>query len=541
MKNAIARFWSTVERFSRALIAAAVFIPLLTLVLGSWADYRSVSQQVQDEVENDRDVLHQYALSVFRTHEVIAKSISLRIQGMTWAEVQSSKDLHNYLVDTVRLFPQVHSIWISDAEGTARSTNLMFPVPFITAKQREYYHLLTTTNAAVVVAKPFMVQAGNPEEVFSVSFRLSKPDGTFNGFIGTAISTGQLAEALRTLDKSRQPGAVTSLFRDDGEILVRDPPIAASVASSYATDPELMALFQSAELGSFQRVSSRDGVWRSYAFQNLDGFPIYILRGISHATIYSRWVHNLLSYLLFFASAVIVLVLLGLYAWRQHQSLSKNAAALDGLVKARTQHLNKTLDEKTALFRETHHRVKNNLQIIASLARLQGVYGGESRDLERRIQAMALVHELLYAKAEVSNLDLKAYIESLCSALQKSAARQVDVRVDAVSAPIDLERAVPFALILTEVVTNAFKHARPKDHKLVVDVTLQSDNGHLVLQVSDNGDDAKIVQPQGKGNGFGMRLIQSLLPQLEATSEFDSSNTTTFRLRFPAKKQTIVP
>jgi two-component sensor histidine kinase len=84
--------------------------------------------------------------------------------------------------------------------------------------------------------------------------------------------------------------------------------------------------------------------------------------------------------------------------------------------------------------------------------------------------------------------------------------------------------------------TNAFKHARPQNQKLVVDITLTKNDEHLVLEVSDNGALGKSVRSQGKGSGFGMRLIQSLLPQLEATSEFVTGSGTTFRLEFPASR-----
>jgi two-component sensor histidine kinase len=276
------------------------------------------------------------------------------------------------------------------------------------------------------------------------------------------------------------------------------------------------------------------GIWRNYAFARVEGFPVYVGRGMSQAAVERRWYSNLVTYVAFFVSSVLVLLALGLFAWRQHRIVLTNAANLEVLVAERTKHLNRALEEKTAFFREVHHRVKNNLQIISSLVRLQESHGEGPRNIEHRIQAMALVHELLYSRAEATNLDLADYIPRLCTALEATAERGATCTVDAIPALIDLERAVPFALILSEVVTNAFKHARPPIERLEVKVSLARDGKDLVLDVSDNGDAGPA--PDGSGKGFGLKLIRALTVQLDGTSGFRNDGGTSFTLRFPARR-----
>lgn len=503
------------------------------LGVAAWRDYNNVKIEVQREVENQRDLLHQHALSIFLTHDVIAKSIISRISGMDWNEIGSSRDIHDDLADTARQFPQVNSIWLTDASGVARASSMMFPVPSLNAFHREYYKLLRTTDTPVVISRPFTVTAGDPEEVFNVSFRLTAPDGSFFGFVGTAISTKYFKDIFAALDSNNEPGQSSSIFRDDGAILVRMPPLPAGAEAKYNSD--VMDSLRKSDRVSVERISTIDGIGKEYAYRRVGQFPVYIGRGISESTVDARWRSNLVTYISFFVSAVVVLLTLAFYGWRRHKMVVENAAQLEALVEERTRHLNNALAEKTAFFREVHHRVKNNLQIISSLARLQGTHGGNAESLERRIQAMALVHEMLYSKAEATNLDLSDYIPRLCSALEASVGSSAACTVDATKAFIDLERAIPFALILSETVTNAFKHGRRDGQRLNLHVVLKQEGDELVLEVGDNGPGLSPTAESSKG--FGMRLIKALATQLEGTSEFVNGTGMTFRLRFPARRR----
>jgi two-component sensor histidine kinase len=288
-----------------------------------------------------------------------------------------------------------------------------------------------------------------------------------------------------------------------------------------------------------QRNSALDGKWRSYAFAKIDGFPVFIGRGISQETIEARWRRNLISYLAFFASSVAVLLALGYFAWRQHSLLLATNANLEALVRERTQHLNRALAEKTAYFREVHHRVKNNLQIISSLVRLQQRHGEDSETLERRIQAMALVHELLYSRAEATDLDVADYVVKLCAALEAASGYRDTCHVTAEPAPIDLERAIPFALILSEAVSNAYKHARPEGDRLRIDVGFRLEGGSYVLTVSDNG--AETAPSKSGTRGFGNKLVAALSQQLGGDVSFGSGAGAPFTLRFPAERPPRAP
>lgn len=516
------------------LIAAAILLPLLLLVIAAAMDYRNVRAQAQREAESNRDVLHQHALSIFLTHEVIARSIMNRIKGMSWDEVQRSADIHDYLAEMARQFPQVHSIWVDDASGMARASSMFFPVPNISAADREFYKLLKETGAKVVISRPFTANYGAPREVFNISFRIDNADGSFGGFIGTAVATDYFRQIFATLNQAGDEGSSMSLFREDGAVLIRVPDVKGAAAASYGTLPDVASALKDRTKGILQRSSALDGKWRSYAFAKIDGFPVFIGRGISQGTIEARWRRNLVSYLAFFASSVIVLLSLGYFAWRQHRLLLATNANLEALVRDRTRHLNQALAEKTAYFREVHHRVKNNLQIISSLVRLQERHGEDNATLERRIQAMALVHELLYSRAEATELDVADYATRLCAALEAASGNRNTCHVAAEHAPIDLERAVPFALILSEAVSNAYKHAKPPSERFRIDVDFRRDGTDYLLTVSDNG--ALAVSPAAGERGFGDKLVTALAQQLWGDAQFGAEPGAAFSLRFPAAR-----
>ena len=131
--------------------------------------------------------------------------------------------------------------------------------------------------------------------------------------------------------------------------------------------------------------------------------------------------------------------------------------------------LKQSLEEKDALLKEVHHRVKNNLQVISSLLRLQQQYiddPGASQafsDSQNRVRAMALVHDLLYRSAEVSRISAREYLSGIVNALMSSesgaASVKSDIQIDDLELKIDV--AIPCGLVLNELITNALRHAFP--------------------------------------------------------------------------------
>ena len=227
---------------------------------------------------------------------------------------------------------------------------------------------------------------------------------------------------------------------------------------------------------------------------------------------------------MYFLPAALGLVILAFYAWRAHDDLA-------GTVEARTGELSAAVAEREQLLKEVHHRVKNNMQIISSLIRMQERVGTSSEETIRRVQAMALVHDLIYTQGQFAGVDLAAYANRLVEALKAGPAHGIAFALDLSPVSVALDRAMPFALVLSEVVTNAIRHAF-KERRGTIAIVLSEDEGVVRLTVHDDGFG---FNPEVDGRGFGLKLVQSLAQQLDATFSFDRHQGTTFAMTFPVR------
>ncbi|WP_052003290.1 MEDS domain-containing protein [Microvirga sp. BSC39] len=222
--------------------------------------------------------------------------------------------------------------------------------------------------------------------------------------------------------------------------------------------------------------------------------------------------------------------------------LERLNSELERRVRDRTAELERALNEKNELFREVHHRVRNNLQIISSLVRmkLRQTRSDDIRqnyaDILGRVDAIALVHDALYASDELSRVPIAQYLDRLCASLVQLRRDQdrVTIRVDTQDADIGLDQAVTLGLVTTELVTNALKHAFPDDRTGQITVRFGCQDGTCTLTVSDDGIgmDAPSSDPRSRS---GLRLVSSLALQLGATMHEATGPGTTFSLNFPQR------
>ncbi|WAC04822.1 MAG: PAS domain S-box protein [Methanoregula sp.] len=210
---------------------------------------------------------------------------------------------------------------------------------------------------------------------------------------------------------------------------------------------------------------------------------------------------------------------------------------LEQRVAERTESLNKTLHEKDILFKEVHHRVKNNMQIIISLLNLQSrtiddpVILKTIKDSQSRIRAMALVHERLYQSGDISKIDLRDYIQFLARELFSFygvKSQLIHLTINAPVIMVNIDTAIPLGLMVNELISNAIKYAFPDDRKgeIVIDIT--KDKNEISLVVRDNG----VGIPQDfdwhNAKSLGIRLVNSLVEQLQGTIELDRTAGTKF-------------
>jgi len=196
------------------------------------------------------------------------------------------------------------------------------------------------------------------------------------------------------------------------------------------------------------------------------------------------------------------------------------------------------------LLREVHHRVKNNLQIISSLLRLQtrqkGIAAGDEviAKSQIRIRAIALVHELLYRSSDLAHVDLMSYLGKLVEQLRQVygiESERVQCHIEGVSVLLTIDQAVPVALVLNELVSNSFRHAFPRGQSGKITIHVQREEDQFAeITVCDNGTGLRQDFDLATMSGLGLQLVNDLVrKQLQGSLIIDSNGGTRFVVRFP--------
>ncbi|MBO0939833.1 sensor histidine kinase [Fibrella sp. HMF5335] len=200
-------------------------------------------------------------------------------------------------------------------------------------------------------------------------------------------------------------------------------------------------------------------------------------------------------------------------------------------------------EELKMLLRESHHRMRNHLQVIASILRLQTNTVTDARALnalrtsEKRLESIAILHEKLYKNENVSTVDLCAYLEELTRIIAHHHAElipNVAIKVDNVAAlNVSLDTAVPLGLIVNELITNSFKHAFYNMGDCRIQLILdRTDDGRNRLTVRDNGPGIPNGIMNLSGASLGMRLVKALTQQLRGQLSYRQNDGAEFVVQF---------
>lgn len=213
--------------------------------------------------------------------------------------------------------------------------------------------------------------------------------------------------------------------------------------------------------------------------------------------------------------------------------------------------LKKSLDEKQVLLEEVHHRVKNNLAIISGLLELETMNWDKDtavksvmQQSQLRVHSMSMIHEKLYQAGDFSNIKLENYISELVSVIydtlrygEKETSVDLDVKSEDIQ--LNINQAIPCALLINELVTNALKHAfkDQKNAKLIID--LKERFGTITVKVEDNGCGLPADFENITGNSLGHLLIKKLVKQLQGKVEAFSSpgSGTRYEIKFEKKQK----
>lgn len=202
--------------------------------------------------------------------------------------------------------------------------------------------------------------------------------------------------------------------------------------------------------------------------------------------------------------------------------------------------LESSLNEKEALLREVHHRVKNNLQVISSLLNLQSNYVEDDfKDIllvtQSRIRSMAMIHSKMYNSNDLTHIHIKNYIDNFVSDLfylygvDKTI---ITLNTDIEDIEIGIDTAIPLGLIINELIINILKHAFPNNQRGNILISLKEVDDEFILKICDNG----VGLPENilidNIETLGLQLVNNLVEQIEGSMEISRSNGTEFKIQF---------
>lgn len=211
-------------------------------------------------------------------------------------------------------------------------------------------------------------------------------------------------------------------------------------------------------------------------------------------------------------------------------------------------HLRLSLSEKEVLLKEVHHRVKNNMSVIISLQSLQSgvLQDGTAKEAfsesMQRIRSMALVHEMIYQSDDLASIDAAEYMNRLALHVARGCGfpRQgLEIDVGFRRECQDLDTLIPMGLIMNELLSNSMKHAFESYENAKIEISLICDeSGEIELIVKDNGRGLPEDVMLDGADTLGLRIVNALVDQIDASAEISRNGGTAFHIRFASKRIT---
>lgn len=200
------------------------------------------------------------------------------------------------------------------------------------------------------------------------------------------------------------------------------------------------------------------------------------------------------------------------------------------------------LEEQTILLQEVNHRVKNNLSIVASLMNLQSEKSKDDyhkqlfMECRNRLDSIASVHELIYKAKSYSHINFKEYLNQIIEHISNSYKSFSHIKIvkGITDVHVDISSAIPMALIVNELITNAYKHAFTNKKEGIIEVSLLENNNQVFLTIKDNGQGFdKTIIPK---NSIGMDILSGLIDQIEGVCNLTSDEKgTIYKISFSKK------
>lgn len=545
------------------LLLIAFLATLLVAVWGAYESYLRTWDDARDQVKDDTHILTEQAATLFSTHVASLQYVANLAEESGWDGLSRNRRFHDRINDLARASPEVFGLWLMDPQGKLVANSGQWPVSDVSLADRDYFRVHVQGWRGVYAGQQTVGRITG--QVFlPLSVRINHPDGSFAGVAQISLRPDYFISFYRSLFAGEPKSMM--LLRDDGAVLVREP-VPADLHADADFYPQF--LFAQADRdGLFRLKSPVDGVDRLYGRRKLPNLPITVVYGLDTGPLVAEWRNRLLYNAALTLPILLATLALTRMALRRsralmqaERALRQTNAVLEERVADRTRHLDQALADREMLVRDTHHRVKNNLQVVSSLLQLQAALNPPLRplldDALHRIQAMGLLHEQLHQASKLDSVRLDMALRTLMGEIDAihqgpppeeliglpsdAPARPISLDLDLAAVEMGVAAAVPLILIVNEVVSNAYKHAFPGGRSGRVRVHLAHEGDDGVLEIADDGVGLPlaVAAPDGakRRRSLGMTLVEAFIRQLGGRGGYEAATDgaigTRFCLRFP--------
>lgn len=492
----------------RATTVAIVFLLLcLAVFVGVFAYFIHAGvQQARQDMETRSQAAAQNIATNASWMEQLAHQTLRRVDAALGPSMTGDEPA---LQPAIEGLPSNVEVYIIDANADTIFATVPNPSN-INVADREYFYALR--DGARFYTSGLLRSRLTNENIFVFSKRVER-NGVFAGAIMVSFDEDVLASFWRSLELD--PGSTVSLIRRDGTLMARYPSTDQDV--SMADHPLVTEMLPQAEFGTyFSEASPIDNIQRVVSYRAVPGSQIVAVAGIATSATWRGLNSAIISVLVLTAPIVAALIAFGIWIVRL---LRRDAA--------RREELEKAQETNVLLFREIHHRVKNNLQSVQSLVRMQEMPRSARVDLQSRLSAMAAMHEHIYRHDKYEDIDAHDLVPVVVNEVVNAYGSDAEINYDIDHIGVDRDHATPLSLLLSELITNALKYAFEDGRQGRIDVTLRrKGDDRCVLVVEDNG--VGIGELPATPTSMGLRLIRGVVSQMGGTYQFTSENGTRF-------------
>lgn len=282
-----------VPRSTIALLFVSIILPLLLFTLAAMQNRHDVERAAELRVERTTRILHEHALKVFETHQLMIDQINERLRTLDWSNDRQVRSLRNLLTHLQALLPQVAAVTITDANGEIRVGSLaQSGNSVIGYADRDWFKALKAADQPLPYISRTVTGRQSGKSVFNMAARISGPvPGRFDGVISISIDQRYFRDFYR--DAEREYQHLTLLVREDGSVLVSDPEISTAMLPSNTL---FRLALESRSNGFLIQPSVLDGTKRIFGYEKVGAYPVVIGFGITWDSALAPWWRNMWAY-----------------------------------------------------------------------------------------------------------------------------------------------------------------------------------------------------------------------------------------------------